>query len=90
MRNESIVRQWRILRFLLDELDGISVAQLSKRLKAGERTIYRDLQALQHARFKLRRVTYDRYAYWVLDDDDEHAARLMRARKQSSNAAKKN
>jgi len=71
MRGEQLARQWELLRLLLShEGQGISVDDMCEALRAHRRTIYRDLEVLQLARFNLIRVTDGPYARYHIPVDN--------------------
>ncbi len=53
MRNDQIIRQWKILRLLEAHRFGLSVQDIADELEENIRTIYRDLQALGYAGFAI-------------------------------------
>jgi len=52
-RGDQLSRQWKIVQLMLASQRGKSVAQISNALGCHERTVYRDLEALQAAGFPL-------------------------------------
>ncbi len=51
MREEQIARHWRILVLLEDRRQGVTMPELKRELCCSERTIYRDLAALESSGF---------------------------------------
>ncbi|MFH1830367.1 MAG: transcriptional regulator [Pseudomonadota bacterium] len=52
-RGDQISRQWQILQILEARRMGVSVPELASELESNVRTIYRDMEALEHAGFPL-------------------------------------
>lgn len=68
MRGEQSARQWKILRLLERRAKGMTVQQLADELNVPTRTVYRDLDALQAARFPLYTEREGKRSYWRLVD----------------------
>lgn len=67
MRNQELIRQWTILRELDATPTGRTIEKLSAVTKFGQRTIRRDLVALQEAGFPLYSEKVDGTAFWKID-----------------------
>jgi len=66
MRQEQVLRQWRIL-FLLDQhRQGLSPAEIASELGATIRTVYRDLATLGEVGFPFTTERIDNTTRWVL------------------------
>ena len=50
-RGDQIERQWRIMQILMSSHYGKTVKELATRFECSQRTIYRNLEALQFAGF---------------------------------------
>ncbi len=66
MRNRELIRQWDILRELDANVTGITIAALARRRRVHQRTIRRDLAALEQAGFPLTTEKNDGTARWKL------------------------
>lgn len=64
MRGEQLARQWRILRHIDSKTNGLTAAELAELTSYPQRTIYRDLEALQSAGFPLYCEKIDRSNRW--------------------------
>ena len=53
MRGDKSARPWRVIRGIEASPSGLTVAEIAEREETGIRTIYRDLEAVQAARFPL-------------------------------------
>ncbi len=53
MREEQIARHWKILMLLESRKRGVTINELSKELGCSERTVYRDLAALESSGFPI-------------------------------------
>lgn len=68
-RNQEMIRQWQILRTLDAQRTGVHMKVLAQKLGVVERTIRRDLEALQAAGFPLYDETReDGKKYWRVDE----------------------
>ena len=65
-RNAEVTRQWKILRTLEASRQGESVAALARQLSVTQRTIWRDVAALQEAGFPLVDEKPDGRTRWKL------------------------
>jgi predicted DNA-binding transcriptional regulator YafY len=65
-RNAEVIRQWQILRTLGTSRQGESVAELARQTGVTERTIWRDVAALQEAGFPLVDEKVDGRTRWTL------------------------
>jgi len=71
MRGEQLARQWECLRLLLShEGQGVSIQEMCKALHAHPRTIYRDLEVLELARFNLVKVRDGKQARYYVPIDN--------------------
>jgi predicted DNA-binding transcriptional regulator YafY len=66
MRNRELIRQWDILRELDAKVIGITIASLARRYHVHQRTIRRDLAALEHAGFPLATEKGEGTVRWKL------------------------
>ncbi len=65
MRNNEVIRQWKVLRSI--EVGRLTtIAELARELKVTDRTIRRDIEALQEAGFPIYDETADRRRVWRL------------------------
>jgi predicted DNA-binding transcriptional regulator YafY len=64
MRGDQLARQWRIIRAIEANPDGLTVAEVARREETGIRTIYRDLEVLQAAGFFLYTERVERSNRW--------------------------
>jgi predicted DNA-binding transcriptional regulator YafY len=71
-RGDQIERQWRIMQILLSSHYGKTVKELSARFECSQRTIYRDLEALQLAGFPIYDERVDGANHWFLMDRTTH------------------
>lgn len=53
MRGDQLARQWRVLRMIESQKQGVTVAELAQQEDCHPRTIWRDLRAIQAAGFPL-------------------------------------
>ncbi|MBN2254920.1 MAG: transcriptional regulator [Deltaproteobacteria bacterium] len=67
-RGDQIERQWRIMQILLSSHYGKTVTDLADRFECSQRTIYRDMEALQLAGFPLYNDRVDGASRWSLMD----------------------
>jgi predicted DNA-binding transcriptional regulator YafY len=65
-RNAEVIRQWKILRTLKASRHGESVAGLAKLCDVTERTIWRDVAALQEVGFPLVDEKRDGHTHWKM------------------------
>src|SRR5688572_16628986 len=65
-RNAEVIRQWKILRTLEASRQGESVAGLAKQCGVTERTIWRDVAALQEVGFPLVDEKRDGHTRWKM------------------------
>jgi predicted DNA-binding transcriptional regulator YafY len=65
-RNTEIVRQWNLLRAIEGARFGLTMEAMIRLSGVTRRTVYRDLDALQEARFPLTNETRDGRVYWML------------------------
>jgi predicted DNA-binding transcriptional regulator YafY len=65
-RNAEVIRQWKILRTLEASRNGESVASLAKLCDVTERTIWRDVAALQEVGFPLVDEKRDGHTRWKM------------------------
>ena len=65
-RNAEVIRQWKILRALEGSRQGESVAALARQCEVTQRTIWRDVAALQDAGFPLVDEKPDGRTRWKL------------------------
>ena len=49
MRSDPLVRQWKLIRHMLDYPTGVQIDELVNLTGAKTRTIYRDIEALNQA-----------------------------------------
>jgi predicted DNA-binding transcriptional regulator YafY len=71
-RGDQLSRQWRILHGLIASIKGRSAAELAGELGCHQRTVYRDLEALQMAGFPLYTEQVDGKTKWSLLDAPKH------------------
>ena len=69
-RGDQMGRQWRIIQTLISSKTGKSVSELIDilELECHQRTVYRDLDALQNAGFPIYNETIDNTNLWMLMD----------------------
>ncbi|MGA7875978.1 MAG: transcriptional regulator [Desulfoferrobacter sp.] len=65
-RGDQLSRQWKIIQALISSKIGKSAAQIAEQLECHQRTIYRDLQALQAAGFPIYTEREDGKSLWRL------------------------
>jgi predicted DNA-binding transcriptional regulator YafY len=65
MRGDQLGRQWRTIRAIGTSPNGLTVTEIAQREETGIRTIYRDLEALQAARFPLYTEKVERATRWA-------------------------
>ena len=68
MRGDQLSRQWRSIRAIEARPNRLTVTEIAQREETGIRTIYRDLEALQAARFLLYSERADRTNRWAFMD----------------------
>jgi predicted DNA-binding transcriptional regulator YafY len=66
MRGTQLTRQWKIIRLLESRKRGLTAAELSSELETAQRTIYRDLEAIQEAGFPVYTDRKEKRSYWKL------------------------
>jgi predicted DNA-binding transcriptional regulator YafY len=67
-RGDQLARQWKIFQTLVTSRYGKSVADLAKNLDCHQRTVYRDLNALEAAGFPIYTETANGKNIWCLLD----------------------
>jgi predicted DNA-binding transcriptional regulator YafY len=67
-RGDQLARQWKIFQTLVSSRYGKSVADLAKNLDCHQRTVYRDLNALETAGFPIYTETSNGKNIWCLLD----------------------
>jgi predicted DNA-binding transcriptional regulator YafY len=67
-RGDQLARQWKIFQTLVTSRYGKSVADLAKNLDCHQRTVYRDLNALEAAGFPIYTETSNGKNIWCLLD----------------------
>lgn len=67
-RGEQLARQWRIIQTLMRAKEGKTVSDLADELACRQRTIYRDLEALQFAGFPIYNARKNGKKSWGLLD----------------------
>lgn len=65
-RNTELIRQWQILREIDGSRTGVSIAKLAAEREVHQRTIRRDLEALQKAGFPLYDVKVNGSSLWKM------------------------
>lgn len=65
-RNTELIRQWQILREIDGSRNGVSIAKLASDREVHQRTIRRDLEALQKAGFPLYDVKVNGSSLWKM------------------------
>ena len=60
----KIVRQWEILRLLFAYPEGVMIGDLAATLHAPLRTVQRDLEGLNEARFNIKKFTRDKKVFY--------------------------
>jgi len=71
MRGDQLARQWELLRLLLAVgVQGISVDDICEALGAHRRTVYRDIEALELARFNLVKLRDGKQARYYIPIDN--------------------
>ncbi len=68
MRGDQLARQWRLIRAIKANPNGLTVAEIAQREETGIRTIYRDLEALQAGGFPLYTERVDGANRWAFVD----------------------
>lgn len=66
MRNQEVIRQWKLLRTLDAHRQGATVKQLARDLGVTERTIWRDFVALQEVGFPFTSEKDGKQTRWML------------------------
>jgi len=72
MRGDQIGRQWRIIHTLISSRRGKSAADLASELECHQRTVYRDLEALQVGGFPIYAERVEGENLWSLLDTVKH------------------
>ncbi|MDM8514809.1 transcriptional regulator [Desulfobacterales bacterium HSG16] len=67
-RGDQLGRQWKILNLLLSSQKGKTAAEISQAIECHQRTVYRDLEALQVAGFPIYTDRLDGKNLWSLLD----------------------
>lgn len=67
-RHQQVLRQWKLLRRLERAPGGVSIAELAASEQLSERSLYRDLEALEAAGFPLYPDEVDGQRRWFLTD----------------------
>jgi predicted DNA-binding transcriptional regulator YafY len=67
-RGDQLSRQWKIIQALSASHGGKSASQLAQALSCHSRTVYRDLEALQHAGFPLYTERKEGKVHWAILD----------------------
>ena len=65
-RNAEVVRHWKMLLRINTDRSGVSVKQLAQEFGVTQRTVWRDLAALQEVGFPLVDEKRDRTTFWTL------------------------
>ncbi|HTI37753.1 MAG TPA: transcriptional regulator [Vicinamibacterales bacterium] len=65
-RNSELIRQWQILRAIDASRNGLSIAKLAEEREVHQRTIRRDLEALQKAGFPLYDTKVNGSSMWKM------------------------
>ena len=65
-RNAEVVRHWKMLLRIDADRSGVSVKQLAQEFGVTQRTVWRDLAALQEVGFPLVDEKRDRTTFWTL------------------------
>jgi predicted DNA-binding transcriptional regulator YafY len=65
-RGDQLVRQWRLVKLLVETREGLSVVQLSRALGTTIRTVYRDLEILERADFPLTSIRRGKWSFWKI------------------------
>src|SRR3972149_9473186 len=68
MQGDQLSRQWQAIRAIESSNTGLTVAEIAKREETGNRTIYRDLEALQAAGFPLYTERVEKANRWTFID----------------------
>jgi predicted DNA-binding transcriptional regulator YafY len=71
-RGDQLARQWRLIETLISSCGGKSVAELADEIDCHQRTVYRDLDALQAAGFPLYTERSDGKSLWSILDSLKH------------------
>ncbi len=71
-RGDQLARQWKIIETLISAHGGKSAAHLAEELDCNNRTVYRDLDALQAAGFPLYTEWVDGKSLWSILDTLKH------------------
>ncbi len=70
MRNKQLIRQWQLLSFLSRHPNGVRVADISDFNNTPNRTVYRDLNALEEAGFPIFPTMSGKTSSWKLSEDN--------------------
>ena len=70
MRGAQTIRQWQLVRLLINTPKGLTVTELAGALKARKRTVYRDLEILREADFPIHGIRSGRSVAWCLRTDE--------------------
>lgn len=65
MRNQSLIRQWQLLKLLADK--PATPKELASHFTESPRTIYRDIEALKQAGFPIKTSRVDAGSFYYLD-----------------------
>ncbi|MGO9116151.1 MAG: helix-turn-helix transcriptional regulator [Desulfomonilaceae bacterium] len=68
MRGTQLARQWKIIKLIESHTKGITVTELASELEVPQRTVYRDLEAIQEAGFPLYTDREGKNSYWKILD----------------------
>ncbi|MGO9120692.1 MAG: helix-turn-helix transcriptional regulator [Desulfomonilaceae bacterium] len=68
MRGTQLARQWKIIKLIELRTKGITVIELANELEVPQRTVYRDLEAIQEAGFPLYTDREGKNSYWKILD----------------------
>lgn len=77
MRGTQLIRQWKIIRFLLRYHQGFGATELAGMIGAPIRTVYRDMEALKEVGFPLEQVRDGKYSTWRLRTDGSEIRELL-------------
>src|SRR5580698_9408562 len=69
----SMIRQWKLIRMLSARRYGLTIREMAREMKVGDRTIRRDLGLFRSVGFRLEETSGDRGCKtWRIPDEQGH------------------
>jgi predicted DNA-binding transcriptional regulator YafY len=65
-RNEQLIRQWKLIRYLSEHPTGCQTEELCRVLGVRLRTLYRDYDAVEAAGFPVMRRREGKQSIWTI------------------------